>query len=53
VLEVLEHEIIKFPEDYGDEVDDTHKAKLKYIAQSELHKITVRPRLMLYNDMIS
>ena len=53
VFEVLEHEIINFPEDSGDEVDDTHKAKLKYIAQSELHKITVQPRLMLYNDMIS
>jgi len=26
--------------------------KLKYISQSEFHKIATRPRLMLYNDII-
>jgi hypothetical protein len=53
VFEILEHEVINCPEDSGDEVDDTHEAKLRYIAQSELHKIVARPRLMPYNDMIS
>jgi hypothetical protein len=53
VFEIIEHEIINFPKDYGDEVDDTHGAKLRYIAHSELHKIVVHPRLILYNDMIS
>jgi hypothetical protein len=32
VFEILEHEVISCPEDYGDEVDDTHGAKLKYVA---------------------
>jgi hypothetical protein len=53
VFEILEHEVINCPEYFGDEVDDTHEAKLIYIAQSELHKIVVRLRLMPYNDMIS
>jgi len=53
VFKILEHEIINFPEYFGDEVDDTHGDKLRYIAQSELHKIVLRPRIMLYNDMIS
>jgi hypothetical protein len=44
VFEILEHEIINCPEDSGDEVDDTHEAKLRYIAQSELHKIVVHDR---------
>jgi hypothetical protein len=52
VFEILEHEIINFPEDSGDEVDDTHEDKLRYIAQLELHKIVARPRLMPYIDMI-
>jgi hypothetical protein len=39
VLEILEHELINCPEDFEDEVNDTHEAKLKDIAQSELHKI--------------
>ena len=34
VFEVLEHEIINCLEDFSDEVDDTHEAKLIYIAQS-------------------
>jgi hypothetical protein len=46
VFEVLEHEIINCPKDSGDEEDDTHAATLEYIAQSELHKIVARPRLI-------
>jgi hypothetical protein len=53
VFEILEHEVINFPGDFGDEVVDTHGAKLKIIAQFELHKIFAQPRLMSYNDMIS
>jgi hypothetical protein len=52
VFEILEHEVINCLEDSNDEVDDSHGDKLRIIAQSELHKITVRLRLMLYNDMI-
>jgi hypothetical protein len=53
VFEILEHEVINCPDDFGNEVDDTHGDKLRIIAQYELHKIVVRPRLMLYNDIIS
>jgi hypothetical protein len=53
VFEVLEQEIINCPEDSAEEEDDTYAAKLRHIAQSELHKIAARPRLMPYNDMIS
>jgi hypothetical protein len=52
VFEVLEHEIINYPEDSGEEVDDTHEAKLICVAHSELHKVVAQPRLMPYKDMI-
>jgi hypothetical protein len=52
-FEILEREIIKFPEDFGDEVDESFTTKLRHVAQSELHKIVARPRLMSYNNMIS
>ena len=52
MFDILQHELINCPEDSGDEVTETHATKLRDIAQSELHKIVVRPRLMLYNDMI-
>jgi hypothetical protein len=52
VSNILQYELIKFLDDSGDEVTETQAMKLKYIAQSELHKIVVRPRLMPYNDMI-
>jgi hypothetical protein len=53
VFEILEREIINCPEDSAEEEDDTYTTKLRHIAQSELHKIVARPRLMPYNDMIS
>jgi hypothetical protein len=53
VFEVLEHEIVNCPGYSGYEEDNTHEAKIIYIALSELHKIVARPRLMSYNDMIS
>jgi aminopeptidase-like protein len=52
VFEILEHDLINCLEDSDDEVNKTHATKLMDIAQSELHKIAVRPRLMPYNDMI-
>jgi hypothetical protein len=52
VFDILEHKLINCQEDFSNEVNDTHEAKLKHIAQLELHKIAARPRLMLYNDMI-
>jgi hypothetical protein len=39
VFDILQYELINCPEDSGDEVTETHATKLKYIAQSELHKI--------------
>jgi hypothetical protein len=52
VFDILEHELIIYLDDSGDEVTETHATKLKDIAQSELHKISAQPRLMSYNDMI-
>jgi hypothetical protein len=42
VFDILEHELINFPEDSGDEVSETHATKLRDIAQSGLHKIAAR-----------
>jgi hypothetical protein len=53
VFNILECEIINFPEDSAEEEDDTYIAKLKHIAQSEMHKITLCPRIMPYNNMIN
>jgi hypothetical protein len=39
VFKILEREIINCPEDSGDEVDESFTAKLRHVAQSELHKI--------------
>jgi hypothetical protein len=36
---ILEHELINCPEDSNDEVNDTHEAKLRDIAQLEIQKI--------------
>jgi hypothetical protein len=52
VFKILEHELINCPEDSGDEVSETHAAKIGDISQSKLHKIVGQPRLILYNDMI-
>jgi hypothetical protein len=52
VFDILQHELINYLEDSGNEVSETHATKLRDISQSELHKIVARLRLMLYNDMI-
>jgi hypothetical protein len=53
MFEILEHEIINFPEDSGNEVDETRKYKIRYRAQSKLQNIVAQLRLIPYNDMIS
>ena len=45
IFETLDYEIKNF-------LHDTDN-KLRDIAESELHKVATRPRLMTYNDMIS
>jgi hypothetical protein len=52
VFDILQYELINCPDDSGDEVTETQATRYKYVAQSELHKIATRPRLMPYNDMI-
>jgi hypothetical protein len=53
VFEILEREIINYPEDSTEEDDDSYAANIRHIAQSELHNIVARPRIMPYKDMIS
>jgi hypothetical protein len=52
VFNILQHELINCPDDLGDEETETLATKYKTVAQSELHKIETRPRLLPYNDMI-
>jgi hypothetical protein len=52
VCDILQYELINCPEESDYEGTETQATKLKYVAQSELHKIATRPRLMSYNDMI-
>ena len=53
IFTILEHEVINFLDDSGDEKNDTQGTKIKIIAESELHKISTWLKLMPYNDMIS
>jgi hypothetical protein len=52
LFDIMQYELINCPEELDYEGAKTQAAKLKYIAQSELHKIAMWPRLMPYNDMI-
>jgi hypothetical protein len=49
IFESLDYEIRNCPDDFGNERTEN---KLRDIAESELHKIATRPRLMPYNDMV-
>jgi hypothetical protein len=49
IFENLDYEIRNCPDDFGNEKTEN---KLRDIAESELHKVSTRPRLMPYNDMI-
>jgi hypothetical protein len=53
VYDILEHEIINCPDNSTEEDDESFSAKLRLVAQSELHKIVARPKILPYNDMIS
>jgi hypothetical protein len=44
--------MINCSEDSMDEVNETQETKLRDFAESQLHKISTRLRLMPYNDMI-
>jgi len=52
VCDILQYELDNCPEESDNEGIKTQATKLKYVAQSELHRIAMRPRLMLYNDII-
>ena len=52
VFDIIQHELINCLEDSGDEVTETHVTKLRDIAESDILKMVLRPRLMLYNNMI-
>ena len=52
VFNILQYELVNFLDDSGDEETDTLDTKYKIVAQSELHKIATRPRLLPYSDMI-
>jgi hypothetical protein len=49
IFENLDYEIRNCPDDFGNEKT---KNKLRDIAESELHKVATRSRLVPYNDMI-
>jgi hypothetical protein len=40
VYDILQYELINYPDDSGDEVTETQATKYKYVSQSELHEIT-------------
>lgn len=52
VCDILQYQLRNFPEESDYEGIETQVTKLKYVAQSELYKIAMRPRLMSYNNMI-
>ena len=52
VFNILQYELINCPDDSNNEATETQAMRYKYVAQSELHKISMRPRLVPYNDMI-
>ena len=53
VYNILEQKILLCPDDSTEEEDESFSTKLRLVAQSELHKVVARPRIMPYNDMIS
>jgi hypothetical protein len=53
VFNILQYELVNFPDDSGDDETEALATKYKIVSQSELHKIATRPRLLPYNDMIS
>jgi hypothetical protein len=52
VCDILQYELDNCPKELDYEGTENQETKLKYISQSELHKIATRPRLIPYNDVI-
>jgi hypothetical protein len=52
VFNILQYELVNCPDDSSDNEKEDLATKYKMVAQSELHKIAMRPRLLPYNDMI-
>jgi hypothetical protein len=52
VFNTIQYEVVNYPDDSSDNEKDNLSTKYKIIAQTELHKIATRPRLLPYNDMI-
>ena len=52
MFDIIQHELINFLEDSGDEVTETHATKIIDIAESDIHKMVVCLRLMFYNNII-
>jgi hypothetical protein len=52
-FDILEHEIINCPNNSDEEVDESFSSKIKFVAQSELHKIIARTIIIPYNDTIN
>jgi hypothetical protein len=52
ISNILQYELVNCPNDSSDNEKEDLATNYKIIAQSELHKIATRPRLLPYNDMI-
>jgi hypothetical protein len=52
ISNILQYELVNCPDDSSDNEKEDLATKYKIVAQSELHKIAARPRLLPYNDMI-
>ena len=53
VYDILECEIINYPNYSAKEDDEAFSAKLRLATHLELHKIVACPRIIPYNDLIN
>ena len=52
VSEVLQSKLVNYSDDSNDNEKDDLATKYKIVVQSEMHKISSRPQLLPYYDMI-
>jgi hypothetical protein len=52
VFNILQYELVNFPDDSSNNENEDLSTKYKTIAQAEMHKVATRPILLPYNDMI-
>jgi hypothetical protein len=52
IFNILQYELVNCPDDSSDNEKEDLSTKYKIVAQSELHKVATRPRLVAYNDMV-